>query len=222
MKLVLHNYWRSSASYRVRIGLALKQQAYEYVAVDIVHGAQFAEAYRSMNPMGQVPTLEILEDDGARRVLSQSLPILEYLDERWPDPPILPRDPYLRAKARALAEIVNSGIQPMQNLTVTRQIKALGGDDAAWIRTFMGEGLTAFARLVEDTAGEFCVGDAPTIADCCLVPQLAAARRYAVKLDAAFSRMLAIEARCRALPAFTDAEPDQQPDAIVPGNRMKS
>lgn len=221
MKLVLHNYWRSSASYRVRIGLALKQQAYEYVAVDIVHGAQFADAYRSKNPMAQVPTLEILEDDGTRRVLSQSLPILEYLDDRWPDPPILPRDPYLRAKTRALAEIVNAGIQPLQNLTVTRQIKALGGDDAAWVRTFIGDGLAAFAKLVEDTAGAFCVGDSPTIADCCLVPQLTAARRYAVKLDA-FARLLEIEARCRALPAFTDAEPDQQPDAVAPGNRMKS
>ena len=214
MKFVLHNYWRSSASHRVRIGLGLKHLAFEYVAVDIVAGAQKAEAYRAKNPMGQVPTLEITEDDGARIALTQSLPILEYLDERWPDPPILPRDPYLRAKARGLAEIVNAGIQPMQNTMTTRRIKKLGGDDVAWVQPFIADGLAAFARVVEETAGQFCVGDTPTIADCCLVPQLASARRYRVELGQDFARLLAIEARCLSLPAFADAMPDRQPDAV--------
>ena len=122
MKLVLHNYWRSSASHRVRIGLGLKGLAYEYVVVNIVQAQQHAELYRAKNPMAQVPTLELTEDDGTVRSLSQSLPILEYLDERWPSPPILPKDPYLRARTRALAEIVNSGIQPLQNLTTTQKI----------------------------------------------------------------------------------------------------
>ena len=216
MKLVLHSFWRSSASHRVRIGLGLKQLAFEYVAIDILHGGQQADAYRAKNPMAQVPTLEITEDDGTRIALTQSLPILEYLDERWPDPPILPRDLYLRAKVRALAEIVNAGIQPMQNLTTTRRIKKLGGDDVAWVQPFIADGLAAFAKAAAETAGAFCVGDTPTIADCCLVPQLGAARRYRVDLDATFDRLLAIEARCLALPAFADAMPDRQPDAVKP------
>ena len=214
MKLVLHSYWRSSASHRVRIGLGLKHLAFEYVGVDILAGAQKAEDYRAKNPMAQVPTLEITEDDGTRIALTQSLPILEYLDERWPDPPLLPRDPYLRAKARGLAEIVNAGIQPMQNTTTTRRIKKLGGDDVAWVQPFIADGLAAFARVVEETAGEFCVGDSPTIADCCLVPQLASARRYRVELGPALERLLAIEARCLALPAFAYAMPERQPDAV--------
>ena len=214
MKLVLHSYWRSSASHRVRIGLGLKHLAFEYVGVDIVAGAQKAEDYRAKNPMAQVPTLEITEDDGTRIALTQSLPILEYLDERWPDPPILPRDRYLRAKARGLAEIVNAGIQPMQNTTTTRRVKKLGGDDLAWVQPFIADGLAAFARTAEEIAGEFCVGDSPTIADCCLVPQLVAARRYRVELGPAFERLLAIEARCLALPAFAYAMPERQPDAV--------
>ena len=213
MKLVLHNYWRSSASHRVRIGLGLKQLAYDYVAVNIVLGDQQRDAYRARNPLAQVPTLEITEDDGTRLVLTQSLPILEYLDERWPAPPILPRDPY--ARARALAEIINAGIQPMQNLLTTRRIKAFGVDDAAWVRPFIAEGLAAFARSAADTMGAFCVGDSPTIADCCLVPQLGAARRYQVELDECCQPLFAIEARCLALPAFAGAKPEQQPDAVT-------
>jgi len=213
VKLVLHNYWRSSASHRVRIGLGLKGLPYDYVAVDIARGHQHAEAYRARNPIAQVPTLEITEDDGERLTISQSLPILEYLDERWPDAPLLPNDPYLRARARMLAELVNSGIQPMQNLTTTNRVKALGGDPAEWIRGFAAAGLAAFARAAAETAGAFCVGDAPTVADCCLVPQLVSARRFGVDVSG-LGPLLEIEARCLALPAFAAAGPDQQPDAV--------
>src|SRR5207248_261489 len=146
------------------------------------------------------------------RSLSQSLPILEYLDERWPSPPILPKDPYLRARTRALAEIVNSGIQPLQNLTTTQKIKAMGGDDAAFVRPFIADGLAAFERALADIAGKFCVGDTPTIADCVLIPQLASARRFGVEITAR-ETLCAIEERCLALPAFAKAMPDQQPDA---------
>lgn len=212
MKLALHNYWRSSASHRVRIGLGLKGLAYDYVVVNIVSGAQHADDYRAKNPLAQVPTLEITEDDGTVRAIAQSLPILEYLEDRWPQVPILPKDPYLRARARGLAEIVNSGIQPHQNLTTTNKIKALGGDPAAWVKPFIADGLAAFARACEDVAGQFCVGDAPSIADCCLVPQLASARRFAVEI--VHPQLLAIEERCLALPAFARAMPDQQPDAV--------
>lgn len=213
MKLVLHNYWRSSASQRVRIALGLKGLAYEYVVVNIVKSEQFADAYRAHNPMSQVPTLEITEADGTRIALTQSLPILEYLDERFPEPPILPRDLAKRHRARALAELVNSGIQPLQNLTTTNAIKALGGDVATWVRPFIADGLAAYARLAADTAGAFSVGDLPTIADCCLVPQLASARRFGVDYSK-HALLVAIEERCLALPAFAAAVPDQQPDAV--------
>lgn len=214
MNIVLHSYWRSSASYRVRIGLGLKRLSYDYVGVNILKGDQFADAYRARNPIAQVPTLEITEDDGRRIALTQSLAILEYLEERWPDPPILPRDPYLRARARALAEMVNAGIQPLQNLTTIKRIKALGADEAEWIKPFIADGLTAFARAAADTAGAFCIGDAPTIADCCLVPQLMAARRFKVELAGPLALLVAIEARCLALPAFAEASPENQLDAV--------
>ena len=213
MKLVLHNYWRSSASQRVRIALGLKGLAYEYVVVNIVKSEQFADAYRAHNPMAQVPTLELTEADGTRIALTQSLPILEYLEERFPEPPILPRDLVQRHRARALAELVNSGIQPLQNLTTTNAIKALGGDIAAWVRPFIADGIAAYARLAADTAGAFSVGDLPTIADCCLIPQLASARRFGVDYGK-HALLVAIEERCLALPAFAAAVPDQQPDAV--------
>jgi len=213
MKLVLHNYWRSSASHRVRIALGLKQLAYEYVVVNIVGGAQHADAYRAMNPSAQVPTLEIAEDDGTRRTIAQSLPIIEYLEDRFPDHPVHPKDPYLRARARQLAEIVNAGIQPFQNLSTSKKLKALGADDGPWIKGFVADGLAAFARAAEETAGRFCVGDAPTLADCCLVPQLASARRFNVDY-AQHPLLVRIEQACLALPAFASAAPDQQPDAV--------
>jgi maleylpyruvate isomerase len=213
MKLTLHNYWRSSASHRVRIALGLKGLAYDYVVVNIVKGEQHVEAYRRNNPMAQVPTLEIVEDDGSRVALTQSLPILEFIEERWPDPPIMPRDPVLRARTRALAEIINSGVQPLQNLTTTNAVNAFGVDTVAWVKPFVASGLQAFARAAAETAGEFCVGDTPTIADCCLIPQLQSARRFKVEL-AELPLLLAIEARCLALPAFAAAMPDAQPDAV--------
>ncbi len=213
MKLRLHNYWRSSASHRVRIGLGLKQLPYEYVVVNILHKEQHAEAYRARNPMAQVPTLEVTEDDGTVRAIAQSLPILEYLDERFGERPIMPKDLFLRARARELAEIVNSGIQPHQNLTTTKAVKAFGGDEVVWPKSFIADGLIAFERVANETAGQFCIGDVPTIADCCLVPQLASARRFGVDI-AKHALLLGIEERCLALPAFQKAAPDQQPDAV--------
>ena len=213
MKLVLHNYWRSSASHRVRIALGLKELAYEYVVVNIVKHDQFADAYRARNPMSQVPALEITEDDGSITTLSQSLPIIEYLEERFPEKPVLPKGLVARARARALAEIVNSGIQPLQNLSTTKAVKKLGGDEAVWPQAFIANGLAAYAALAAETAGAFSVGDAPTIADCCLIPQLASARRFGV--DYAQHTVLAkIERNCMELDAFKSAMPDQQPDAV--------
>jgi maleylpyruvate isomerase len=227
MKLVLHNYWRSSASHRVRIGLGLKQLPFEYLIVNIVKGAQLEAEYRTMNPSAQVPTLVITEDDGTVRAIGQSLPILEYLEERFPEPHILPADLYLRARARALAEIVNSGIQPHQNLSTTKKLEALAIATAPWVKGFIADGMIAFARACSDVAGQFCVADSPSIADCCLVPQLASARRFGVLAKEwnttvpgvsdhlpKLQRLLEIEEHCLALPAFANAMPDQQPDAV--------
>jgi maleylpyruvate isomerase len=213
VKLVLHNYWRSSASHRVRIALGLKQLAYEYVAVNIVKDGQFAEAHRAKNPLAQVPTLEITEDDGTIRAIAQSLPIIEYLEERFPAVPLLPRDLYLRARARGLAEIVNAGNQPLQNHSTTKAVAKLGGDAAAWPKPWIVNGLAAYARSAAETAGAFSVGDTPTIADCCLIPQLASARRFGVDY-AQHELLVRIENACLALPAFADAAPDLQPDAV--------
>jgi maleylpyruvate isomerase len=211
----LHNYWRSSASYRVRIGLGLKGLPYEYVAVNIVApggGDQHAEAYREKNPQAQVPTLEI-PGPGGPRFLAQSLPILEYLDEVHPDlPRLLPPDPFDRARARQIAEAVNAGIQPFQNLPVLAEVERLGGDRAAWARRWNERGLEALERLVAATAGRFAVGDAPSIADCCLVPQLYSARRFGVD-TAPFPSLARVEQSCAALDAFARAAPERQPDA---------
>lgn len=212
MKLRLHNFWRSSASHRVRIALGLKQLAYEYVAVDLLTSAQKTPEYHDKNPMQQVPTLELVEDDGRTHFLVQSLPIIEFLDERFGGAALLPKDPYLRARARALAEIVNSGIQPLQNITTTRRVKALGGDDQEWVRDFIRNGLEAFAALAAETAGRFCIGDEPTLADCCLVPQIHSARRFGASLDG-LDPIVRIADECDSLPAFTNALPARQPDA---------
>lgn len=213
MKLRLHNYWRSSASHRVRIALGLKGVPWEYVVVNILEGKQHDTAYTAQNAMAQVPTLELVEDDGRTHHLTQSLPIIEYLDERFPAPPLLPRGLEDRARVRAIAEMVNSGIQPLQNLSTTNAVGKLGGDVKTWVQGFIARGLEAIERAV---AGEsrFCVGDAPTIADCVLVPQIHSARRFGVEL-AAYPRIAAIGAACEELPAFAAAAPDRQPDAVV-------
>jgi maleylpyruvate isomerase len=211
---VLYSYWRSSSSWRVRIALAWKQIAYEYAPVHLVEGGgqQWTPEYLSKNPQGMVPLLE-WEEAGQTRLLSQSVAIIEYLEERFPEPPLLPRDPYLRGRARLLAEIVNSGIQPFQNLSVMQRIaREYQGDDKAWARDFIGRGLAAFDRQARVTAGRYCVGDAVSMADVHLVPQLYAARRFGADL-APFPRLTDIEARLAELPAFQAAHADAQPDA---------
>jgi maleylpyruvate isomerase len=207
----LYNYWRSSASWRVRIALNYKGVAYEYVPVSLVKdgGEQLRDEYRAVNPMAQVPTLVL--DDG--RQLSQSMAIIEYLEETIPTPPLLPRDPYLRARARQLAELVNSGIQPLQNTGPLRELKARGVDERDWGRHFIARGLDALQQSAQATAGTFLVGDELSIADVLLVPQLNNARRF--ELDAARWPLLArVEEACAKLPAFQIAHAERQPDAV--------
>ncbi|MFL5358266.1 maleylacetoacetate isomerase [Archangium sp.] len=211
----LYSYWRSSCSWRVRIALKLKGLAYEYAPVHLVKdgGEQHGDAYRAINPMRTVPTLELTEGGQVRR-LSQSLAILEYLEERHPSPALLPAEPYLRAHTRMLSEMVNSGIQPLQNLAVLQRIKGeYKGDDKAWCAYWIERGLIAFQAAAQETAGTYCVGHAVSFADICLVPQLYGARRFGVDLKP-FELLTRIEAACASLPAFLAAHPDQQPDAV--------
>lgn len=211
----LWTYWRSSAAYRVRIALALKGLVPEQVPVHLVRdgGEQHADAYRAVHPQGLVPALE---DEG--RVLVQSLAILEYLEERHPEPPLLPRDPGARARVRGLAQLVACEIHPLNNLRVHAYLRDVLGQDEdarqAWYRHWVGLGLDALERLLAGSpeTGRFCHGDAPTFADCCLVPQLYNARRFGCDLGGA-PTVTRIEAACLALPAFDRARPEAQPDA---------
>eukprot|EP00455_Lapot_gusevi_P006838 TRINITY_DN1293_c0_g1_i3.p2 TRINITY_DN1293_c0_g1~~TRINITY_DN1293_c0_g1_i3.p2 ORF type:complete len:221 (+),score=73.69 TRINITY_DN1293_c0_g1_i3:64-726(+) len=205
--VVLYSYWRSSCSWRVRIALNLKNIPYRYEAVHLVRGEQLADQYTQLNSMKELPTLVI---DG--HTLGQSRAIIEYLDETRPEVSLLPQDPYLRAKARQLAEIISSDTQPVQNLRVLN--KAGGSDNekkAEWAKHFITLGLQGFEAEVSKTAGTYCVGDAITVADLCLVPQLYNARRFGVDLSA-FPTSLRIEQQLQSHPAFQAAYPTQQPD----------
>ncbi|MEO6951690.1 MAG: maleylacetoacetate isomerase [Polyangia bacterium] len=208
----LYNYWRSSASWRVRIALAHKGVAYTYVPIHIVNSEQHQLSYRERNPMQQVPTLEI--DDGERTLeIGQSLAIIEYLEERFPKPHLLPEDRAGRARVRQLSEIINSGTQPFQNLPMLNYLKDELGTDPKQLAARMNErGLAAVEALSTSNQTRFLVGDAPTIADLCLVPQLYSARRFGVDVEA-FPTLLRVEAACNELPAFIEAHPDRQPDA---------
>jgi maleylpyruvate isomerase len=214
MSATLHGYWRSTASYRVRIALNLKGVAHDQQTHDLRQGEHRADAYLRLNAQGLVPALEI---DGT--VLTQSLAILEWLDEAYPSPPLLPSTPDARAVVRAMAGVIASDVHPLNNLRV---LNALRGDFAAseaqvqaWIARWIGEGFGALERLVEGDGGAFAFGDSPTLADCCLVPQIYSAERFAVDLSP-FPRLTAAGARARALPAFAAAHPDRQPDADRP------
>jgi maleylacetoacetate isomerase len=212
--LRLYSYWRSSASYRVRIALELKNLPYDYLPVHLVRnaGEQNQPAYRKVNPQGRVPALET---EG--RILTQSLAILEYLEETHPQPALLPVDALGRARVRSIAMLIACDIQPLQNLVVTQYLQAtMKADEAAvraWLHEWIGRGLTALeARLADAGTGRFCHGDAPTLADACLVPQCYTAGRFGIDI-ARYPRIAAIEANCRELEAFRRAAPDAQPDA---------
>ena len=209
----LYSYWRSSSAWRVRIALAWKGIPYELVPVRIAPGddEQHGAAFRAKNPLGEVPLLELDAVPGERpRLVGQSLAILELLEELYPRPALLPSDPWLRARARQLALIVISGIQPLQNLATLQRVKALGADERAFAAAAITRGLAAFERETALQAGLFSVGDEPSFADVCLIPQLYNARRYGVDLDP-YPTVLRIEARCQTLPSFQSAEPARQP-----------
>ena len=218
MKLTLASYWRSSCSWRVRIGLNLKGLDFSYQAVNLLDGAQFSPEHRAVSPLGAVPSLAV-EEDGRVRHLVQSMAILEWLDERFPAPPLLPTDHLGRARVRALAEHVNSSIQPYQNASQLKWLREHeDGLEKRWAKHWIAHGMEGLERAVQDGAGRFCHGDAPTLADLYLVPQLYGCRRFHVDL-APYPTLVRIEDTCRQLDAFRRAEPDVQPDAPPPEKR---
>ncbi len=211
--MILYDYWRSSSAWRVRIALHFKGIAFERRVVNLIKdgGEQHTDAFRTLNPLGQVPVLVTQEKDGARTI-TQSMAIIGYLEETVPVPPLLPADPWLRARARQLAEIVNAGTQPLQNLTVLDHVEAQGLDREAWARHFIARGLAALEAASQETEATFLVGDAPSIADLYLVPQLYNARRWKVDL-APYPTLVRVDATCAGLPAFVAAHPHAQSDA---------
>lgn len=205
MTIRLHDFWRSSAAYRVRIALNLKGLEYESVQTNLPNGAHKEPDYLAKNPQGLVPMLEI---DGLH--LTQSLAIMDYLDAHTPEPAFVPHDPAARSRVLAIAQVVAADIHPINNLRILKYMKdVLGQDQAAidtWYRHWIAEGFAALEAMA-DPAQPFLCGDAPGLADICLVPQMYNARRFATPLDA-YPKLVRIDAACAALPAFAAAHPD--------------
>lgn len=210
MRPILHGYWRSTASWRIRIALALKGVVFDQVTHDLRRGEQRSDVFLSLAPQGLVPALET---DGA--VFVQSLAILEWLEEQIPNPPLLPVSPADRAIVRGMTDLVACDVHPLNNLRV---LQALRSDfDASedqvhdWIARWIGDGFVSLEQLVERHGGAFSFGDEPSFADCALIPQIYSARRFGVDL-ANFPKLVEIDARAGALPAFAAAHPNRQPD----------
>jgi maleylpyruvate isomerase len=207
----LTGYFRSGASYRVRIALNMKGLTVEHASRHLRKGEQKAPEFLTLNPQGLVPAFETDSGD----VLTQSLAIMEWLEETKPQPPMLPKDPIRRAKVRAFALAIACDVHPIQNLGVLNKLKEYGVDEARvnqWAKEINYDGLAACEKLIADEPGPFCFGAEPTMADICLVPQLVNARRFGADVSG-FKRLLEAEKASLALPAFADAAPEKQPDA---------
>ncbi|TGT42359.1 maleylacetoacetate isomerase [Mesorhizobium sp. M8A.F.Ca.ET.165.01.1.1] len=212
--IVLHNYYRSSTSYRVRIALEMKGLSYDYVPHHLRHGEHLEAAYLAVNPQGLVPAL--ICNDGT--LLTQSLAIIEFLDETTPEPPLLPKDPLGRARVRMLAQMIACDIHPVNNLRVLTSLRTLFGagdqDVANWFRHWVNEGFGPLETLLTASPeiGTFCHGDTPGLADICLVAQVTSNARFGVDMTP-YPTISRINAACMALPAFQKAAPQNQIDA---------
>ncbi|XP_069885033.1 maleylacetoacetate isomerase isoform X2 [Dipodomys merriami] len=204
-KPILYSYFRSSCSWRVRIALALKGINYETVPINLIKdgGQQFSEEFEALNPMKQVPALKI---DGI--IIGQSLAIIEYLEETRPTPRLLPQDPKKKASVRMISDLISSGIQPLQNLSVLKQ---MGDNPQPWAQKVIISGFDALEKILQSTAGKYCVGDEVSMADLCLVPQVANAERFNVDLTP-YPTINHINKTLLALEAFQVSHPSRQPD----------
>jgi maleylacetoacetate isomerase len=212
-KPVLYSAWRATAPYRVRIGLALKGVDYDYSPVDLIKGEQREAAYQAVNRQMLTPSLDLGD-----RVLTQSLAILEWLEETRPEPPILPKDPLDRQMARTMALIVACDIHPLNNTRIGRKLNKLGiAQDVIlreWIQPWIRDGFDTLEPLVAEHGKGFAFGPTPTIADCCLIPQVYSANRYEVDLSP-YPAIRAVAERAAEHPAFQAAHPNNQPDAVA-------
>lgn len=204
-KPILHGYFRSSCSWRVRIAFALKGVEYEQVPVNLIKdgGQQYSSQYKTLNPMQQVPAVEI---DGI--TLSQSLAVIQYIDETRPGQRLLPEDPQKRAQVRMISDLIASGIQPLQNLYV---IQKIGAEKVQWAQHFINRGFQALEPILKETAGKYCVGDEISIADICLVPQVYNAERFKVDLEQ-YPTIKRLNAALLTMDAFRTSHPSCQPD----------
>ncbi|CAN9502178.1 unnamed protein product [Ophioblennius macclurei] len=204
-KPVLHGYFRSSCSWRVRIAFALKGVEYDQIPVNLIQdgGQQHTEKYKTLNPMRQVPAVEI---DGI--TITQSLAAIQYVDETRPGPHLLPADPKKRAQVRVISDIIASGIQPLQNLSV---IQKIGADKVQWSQHFIDRGFQALEPILKETAGKYCVGDEVSMADICLVPQVYNAERFKVDLEK-YPTIRRLNESLLELEAFKVSHPSRQPD----------
>lgn len=213
MTLILHSYWRATAPYRLRIALNLKGLPFDYAPVNLAAGDQLGEAYRRLNPQGLTPALET--EDGP--VLTQTLAILEWLEEVHPTPPLLPANFYDRARVRAMAALVACDIHPLNNMRVQKQLTRMGIDAdgrAQWTQRWINDGFAALEPMIAAHTAGFCFGAQPTFADCLLIPQVYSAERYDVDL-APYPAIRAVAEHCAGHPAFQAAHPDRQPDAVA-------
>jgi maleylacetoacetate isomerase len=212
MSFTLYSAWRATAPYRVRIGLQLKHVAFDYSALDLIKGEQREPAYMAVNRQKLTPALDL----GGGRVLTQSLSILEWLEEEYPDPPLLPPTSLDRQAVRAMALIIACDIHPLNNTRVGRRLHQMGIDQAGileWTQGWIRDGFDALEPMIAHYGKGFAFGETPTLADCCLIPQIYSANRYEVDLDP-YPAIRAVNARAADHPAFQAAHPNKQPDAV--------
>ena len=209
MEFTLYSFWRSSASWRVRIILSIKGLNYSYIPINLLKQDNITKNYLSINPLGQLPTL--VKDNYS---LTQSLAIANYLEAKYPNPPITPKDPELLGKMWEICEIINSSIQPLQNIYVLEKIESLGGNKKEWAQMAIINGFNSIEKILEKTSETYSIGKSITLADACLVPQVGNAKRFEVDLFP-YPNIKRISDTLSSIESFKKAHPDSQPDAVV-------